>query len=271
MFKFTGYDGANITRLGRGLVNQEGELIEMDVAWATGSYLLSATARPGGEAVRLAGGKYEDGKLGGIEGTIKATLPQALTTILNRFLKDVGQVVFRAGAEAMYAVLQEAVENAPFWDKKVKWRPKDEGIHLQESGTLYYGMGEDKIIAKVENILGTERDGEVSRDEVVKTPAYATIVNNPNIKHREIPFWVGFYRINPRTGWDVALVRHEDLNHPRSKYLEKAFQQIRPDELVTVALSNYVKSIGLKQSEERKAMALVAKSLKRGDLTWKGV
>lgn len=271
MFKYTGYDGAEIERMGKGLLKEGGDLIELDVAWATGDYLLSATALPGGEAVRLFGGKYEEGRMGGIEGTIKATIPEALTTILNRFLKEVGRVAFRAGAEAMYEVLCEAVENAPFWDKKIHPRPYKEGIHLQESGTLYYGRAEDKVLAKVGNILGSDRESEVTRSEVVKSSNYNSILNDINIKHRDIPFWVSFYRINPVTGWDVALVRHEDLNHPRSKYLERAFQQVRPDEMVIIAMKTYVKSLGLGSSKEKKAISIVNKSLRRGDLTWKGM
>lgn len=176
------------------------------------------------------GGVFKKGRMGGLSGAIKADIPTGMNMALNMFKKDLRQALFDAGVMAMFDVLKLSVQYAPFWDPSVTPRPEKEGIHLQETAKLVVGETGHIIIGYVKNVLGPARVNPVNESELGfdKPEKYTG---------RALTLNITFYRLSPRTGFDVALYMHEI-----TKYLENAFDSENPAEKVRASMKLWIKN-----------------------------
>jgi len=191
---------------------------------------------------RYYGCRFENGRLVGVGGSFQGDVPTQMAIALNLFKSELRQAFYEAGIYSMGLVFQEAIKNAPFWDPARKYRPRKEGVHLQESAELTIGAFENTVIGYVSPILGPDRIAKVNTSEIViEAPKKYT--------NRKLAINISFYRLRPpgrnkkSSYFDVALYMHEKL-----KYLENAINFHDPEGLINEKMREWIADHGTRKS-----------------------
>lgn len=204
-----------------------------------------------------------------IRGGVRVDIAQALTEMTGMMLKDITAAMIDSASVAMVEVLKRATSYAPFWEPQKRPRPALEGMHLRGSGGFYIGF------TKVAGILNggpgavTPPDPmQNAGDMYIDWNAITTVKSKQ--KNRKISFTVEFNRIGKSgnfKGIDLATLIHEDLNRSYNlggpKYLERAFNEVKPYENMQTALKKLVLSYKYPASRKRKIEQLIKTAFRK--------